>query len=62
MLTTIEDLTEDFEVKRTAAEFWLAAREDHDSERMLAHLKFIEAAREADEALASLIAAQGEPS
>ena len=61
-MMTIEDLKDDLAVKRAAAEYWLEARADHDRERMIAHLKFIEAAKEADQALAALIAAQGEPS
>jgi hypothetical protein len=62
MTRTIEDLTEDFAAKKENAEFWLQARDDADSDRMFAHLRFIEASREVDEALSALIAAQGEPS
>ena len=61
-MMTIEDLQDDLAVKRAVAEFWLEAREDHDREKANAHLKFVEAAREADEALAAHLAAQGEPS
>ena len=62
-MMTIEDLQDDLAVKRAAAEYWLKAREDHDREKADAHLKFVEAAREADEALAALLAARfGEPS
>ena len=62
MNETIEHLTEVFAARKATARIWLEARDDHDRERMIAHLKFVEYSKEADEALAALIAAQGEPS
>lgn len=62
MMHTIEDLAEIFATRKETAEFWLQARDDAAADHMTYHLKFVEAAREADVALAELMAAQGEPS
>jgi hypothetical protein len=59
---TIEDLQDDLALEEEEAAIWLERRADADRERMIAHLKFIRAARRVDELRTELMVAEGESS
>ena len=62
MIRTIDDLRDELAAEESQADFWLEARADADRERMIAHLKFIRAARRVDELRTELMVAEGESS
>jgi hypothetical protein len=59
---TIEDIRDELAIQESEAEVWLERRADADRERMIAHLKFIRAARRVDELRTELMVAEGESS
>lgn len=62
MIRSIESLRDELAIQESEAEVWLERRADADRERMIAHLKFIQAARRVDELRTELMVAMGENS